>query len=139
MGPTLTDVFVIGYRRFLQKHLAQIKYILPEAVHLEYVRSYDQESRIKRWELKVSLLPLPAAAEEPSVSGGCTSKRPKIESVQRRLVFHSRLVKLAATLPEVNDHFDVHHPHRGVFWIFVNLLVGASSGFNAHKPCAHTG
>ncbi|XP_024356720.1 uncharacterized protein [Physcomitrium patens] len=118
-------------RRFLQKHLAQIKYILPEAVHLEYVRSYDQESRIKRWELKVSLLPLPAAAEEPSVSGGCTSKRPKIESVQRRLVFHSRLVKLAATLPEDDDIPAHPMPER----IFNGNSKGANTGLPAATTC----
>jgi chromatin licensing and DNA replication factor 1 len=81
--------------------LAQIKYILPEAIDLEYVRSYDQDTRSKKWEMKISLLPMPAEAEEPSREVGVSSKKPKIETVQRRRAFHARLVKFASSHPEV--------------------------------------
>lgn len=91
----------IDCRRFLQKHLAQIKYILPEAVHLEYVNVYDPDTRNKKWELKVALLPMPAEAEAPPSELGSSNKRPKIETVQRRRAFHARLVKFAATHSEV--------------------------------------
>lgn len=88
-------------RRFLQKHLAQIKYLLPEAIDLEYVRSYDSDTRSNRWELKVSLLPMPAETEEPSREGETNLKKPKIETVQRRRAFHARLAKFASTHSEV--------------------------------------
>ncbi|XP_073386415.1 uncharacterized protein [Physcomitrium patens] len=90
-------------RRFLQKHLAQIKHILPEAVDLEYVRLYDQESYTRKWELKIALLPMPAEETEPIRDGKCTSKKPKIESVQRRRVFHTRLARFAVTHSEDDD------------------------------------
>ncbi|KAG0557381.1 hypothetical protein KC19_11G125200 [Ceratodon purpureus] len=90
-------------RRFLQKHLAQIKYILPEAIDLEYVRSYDAGTLSNKWELKISLLPMPAEAEEPAEEGECAAKKPKIETVQRRRAFHARLVKFASTHSEEDD------------------------------------
>lgn len=96
-------VFGHGCRRFLQKHLAQIKHILPEAVDLEYVRLYDQESYTRKWELKIALLPMPAEETEPIRDGKCTSKKPKIESVQRRRVFHTRLARFAVTHSEVGN------------------------------------
>jgi hypothetical protein len=96
-----TDVSKPGCRRFLQKHLAQIKHILPEAVELEYVRSYDADTRSNKWELKISLLPMPADAEEPSQEGEGVAKKPRIETVQRRRAFHARLVKFASTHSEV--------------------------------------
>lgn len=105
-------------RRFLQKHLAQIKYILPEAIDLEYVRSYDQDSRSKKWEMKISLLPMPAEAEEPSSEPRCSSKKPKIETVQRRRAFHGRLVKFVSTHPEVSDL----------------IIVSVSSGLRRWRP-----
>lgn len=94
-------------RRFLLRHLAQIKHILPEAVHLDWVRSYDADTREKKWEVRISLLPMPAEEVEPNASGS-TKKKPRVDTVQRRRVFHSRLVKFASTHPEVSSTIKCH-------------------------------
>ncbi|KAG0608111.1 hypothetical protein M758_8G079000 [Ceratodon purpureus] len=119
-------------RRFLQKHLAQIKYILPEAIDLEYVRSYDQDTRSKNWEMKISLLPMPAEAEEPT-EAGCSRKKPKIETVQRRRAFHARLVKFVSTHPE---HDDVpEHPLPERTFLGNSASKGTLSGMPAVTTC----
>lgn len=100
-----------GCRRFLQKHLAQIKQILPEVVDLEYVKLYDDESSTRKWELKIALLPISAEESVQTQEAKCTAKKPKIESVQRRRVFHARLAKFAATHPEVSNICDFKLPH----------------------------
>lgn len=46
---------------------------------------------------------MPAEVEEPPSEVGSSSKRPKIETVQRRRAFHARLVKFAATHSEVRN------------------------------------
>lgn len=103
------DVGMFGghCRRFLLRHLAQIKHILPEAVHLDWVRSYDADTREKKWEVRISLLPMPAEEVEPNASGS-TKKKPRVDTVQRRRAFHSRLVKFASTHPEVSSTIRCH-------------------------------
>lgn len=103
------DVAMFGEhcRRFLLRHLAQIKHILPEAVHLDWVRSYDADTREKKYEVRISLLPMPAEEVEPNASGS-TKKKPRVDTVQRRRAFHSRLVKFASTHPEVSSTIKCH-------------------------------
>jgi hypothetical protein len=42
------------------QHLAQIKHILPEAMKLEYVRCSNSYLQRNKWDLCISLLPMPA-------------------------------------------------------------------------------
>lgn len=89
--------------------MAQIKHILPEAVHLEYVRSWDSELQRSKWDLSISLLPMPSPAEKEEEESELQSselissvrKQPKISSVERRKAFHRRLLEFANTHPEV--------------------------------------
>jgi hypothetical protein len=48
-------------RWFLLQHLAHIKHILLEAVKLEYIRCWDSDLQRNKWDLCISLLPMPAA------------------------------------------------------------------------------
>jgi hypothetical protein len=98
-------------RRFLHQHLAQIKHILPEAVHLEYFRSWDSDLQRSKWDLSISLLPMPSPAEKEEEESEFRSselissvrKQPKISSVERRKAFHRRLLEFANTHPEVTQ------------------------------------
>ncbi len=41
--------------------MAHIKHMLPEAMKLEYVRCWDSDLQRNKWDLCISLLPMPAA------------------------------------------------------------------------------
>jgi hypothetical protein len=108
-------------RRFLHQHLAQIKHILPEAVHLEYVRSWDSDLQRSKWDLSISLLPMPSPAqkeeeEESELQSfeliSSVRKQPKISSVERRKAFHRRLLEFANTHPEVTQMHLRRHRER---------------------------
>ncbi|KAH8942717.1 hypothetical protein BDL97_13G008300 [Sphagnum fallax] len=108
-------------RRFLHQHLAQIKHILPEAVKLEYVRCWDSDLQRNKWDLCISLLPMPAAGaaavdgddDESELLEGDLLESSKliypkqgnshIETVGRRRAFHTRLLEFASTHLEEDD------------------------------------
>ncbi|CAM6011042.1 unnamed protein product [Sphagnum balticum] len=122
-------------RRFLHQHLAQIKHILPEAVHLEYVRSWDSELQRSKWDLSISLLPMPSPAEKDEEESELQSselissvkKQPKISSVERRKAFHRRLQEFANTHPEQDDVPEDPLPER-LFKAGGAAATGSSSG-----------
>ncbi|KAK1371868.1 hypothetical protein POM88_037960 [Heracleum sosnowskyi] len=51
-----TQVQILARREFLYKHLAQIKYILPEAVKTERILIHNEKNRCMEPEMKISLL-----------------------------------------------------------------------------------
>jgi len=52
--------WVCSWRQFLFQHLVQIKHILSKVVKLEYVRCWDSYLQRNKWDLCISLLPMPA-------------------------------------------------------------------------------
>lgn len=43
-------------RKFLSRHLAQIKYVLPEAVQIDKILVHDEKTKCMKPELKIALL-----------------------------------------------------------------------------------
>lgn len=74
-------------RRFLFQHLAQIKHILPEVVKLEYVRCWDSYLQRNKWDLCISLLPMPATGAAAIDGDGDES-----ELLQGDLLENSKLI-----------------------------------------------
>jgi len=57
--------WVCSWRRFLFHHLAHIKHILSEVVKLKYVRCWDSYLQRNKWDLCISLLPMPTTLNPP--------------------------------------------------------------------------
>ncbi|CAM6095560.1 unnamed protein product [Calypogeia fissa] len=89
-------------RRFLMKHLAQIKHIFSEVLQLEYVRCQDPDSWGERWDLRITLLPLssdcPHTSSPLKGSVGQTA-----QTIRRRKEFHARLVNFESSHSEDED------------------------------------
>lgn len=50
------DLFLVVCRNFQYKHLAQIKYILPEAILIDKILIHDKETLCMRPDVKITLL-----------------------------------------------------------------------------------
>lgn len=83
-------LFLSPCRKFLYKHLAQIKYILPESLKIDKVLVHDKKTLCMRPDLKVTLLF--NAVEVPPQKSGFTMLRE---------LFISRLEDFASEHPEV--------------------------------------
>ncbi|KAI5067241.1 hypothetical protein GOP47_0017769 [Adiantum capillus-veneris] len=97
------------HRRFLRSHLAQIKYILPDALQVEEYVSWDAESQCSRRDLRVSLHPI---SKEGSASmQRCRSPQKSTEMVIRRREFRRRLLDFFRK----NKEIDVDVPQASMF------------------------
>ncbi len=130
---------VCSWRRFLLQHLAQIKHILPEAVKLEYIKCWDSDLQRNKWDLCISLLPMPAAGaaavddDESELLEGDLLESSKliyskqgnshIETVRRRRAFHTRLLEFASTHLEVQGRTSTLITTSWCFWCSVNFLL----------------
>ncbi|XP_042502021.1 CDT1-like protein a, chloroplastic isoform X2 [Macadamia integrifolia] len=87
-----TQVEVLTKRKFSYCHLAQIKYILPEAVQIEKILVHDEKTLCMKPDLKISLLfnALPAHPDEAA-------------SMVMRQVFRARLLDFYDTHPKECD------------------------------------
>ncbi|KAL3691208.1 hypothetical protein R1sor_004859 [Riccia sorocarpa] len=99
-------------RRFLRCHLAQLKFLFPEVLELDYVRVPDQDSRREVWDLRITLRsysssPHPSTGS-PLKKGASATASPSrgernAQTLARRKEFHSRLLKFAGSHGEDVD------------------------------------
>ncbi|KAF5730397.1 CDT1-like protein b [Tripterygium wilfordii] len=87
-----TQVEVLTKRKLSYRHLAQIKYILPEAMKIDKILLHDEKTLCMKQSLKITLLlDVIEGHDEPS------------DYVALRQVFASRLVDFCTTYPEACD------------------------------------
>ncbi|XP_047940279.1 CDT1-like protein a, chloroplastic [Salvia hispanica] len=84
---TLTD------RRFTYSHLAQLKFILPEAIVLEKTLQHDERTCCMKPDLRITL----------DVEAIKTKGKSKSGNLQLRKVFHSRLLDFIKSHPEGDE------------------------------------
>ncbi|KAL3697504.1 hypothetical protein R1sor_011580 [Riccia sorocarpa] len=102
----------ISKRRFLRCHLAQLKFLFPEVLELDYVRVPEQDSRRDVWDLRITLRsysssPHPSTGS-PLKKGASATASPSrgernAQTLTRRREFHSRLLKYAGSHGEDVD------------------------------------
>ncbi|KAL2622738.1 hypothetical protein R1flu_002943 [Riccia fluitans] len=97
-------------RRFLRSHLAQLKFLFPEAIEIDYVRVPDLDSRRDVWDLRISIKNYSSTAfpacGSPLKKGATASPSRGDRNSQtliRRKEFHSRLLKFASSHGEDVD------------------------------------
>lgn len=107
----LCEIFVFGrmefdpsllhslVRKFLPSHLAQIKYILPEAVQIDKILVHDEKTKCMKVEMNIGLL------------SDIVKHRDEDESVYVALstIFSWRLRDFSAKHPEVIVSFLLHN------------------------------
>ncbi|KAL7134350.1 hypothetical protein ABFS83_11G021000 [Erythranthe nasuta] len=97
--PTFTDISsqiqCLTDRRFTHKHLAQLKFIVPEAIVLEKVLRLDEQTSCMKPDLRITLNL--EALTSPSKSKSQSS------NLQLRKVFRSRLLEFLKSHPECDD------------------------------------
>lgn len=87
---TAFDSLFSFFRKFEYKHLAQIKYILPEAIQINKILVHDTETMCMKPEIKVTLL-------FDVVEGHCEPSA----FIALSNAFASRLENFLSTQPEV--------------------------------------
>ncbi|KAM5570227.1 CDT1-like protein a, chloroplastic [Rosa sericea] len=87
-----TQVEILAKRKFLYSHLAQIKFILPEAIKIDWVLVSDKETQFMKPDINISLL-------FDIVKG----HREISDFTALRQVFASRLMSFFAMHPEASD------------------------------------
>ncbi|XP_020525652.1 CDT1-like protein b isoform X2 [Amborella trichopoda] len=93
------QVGILAKRKFSYANLAQLKYILPEAIQIEKVIVHDGKSLCMEPELRVSLVPDALESEEEKST--TLPKGSSIWSLQE--VFHARLLDFFKAHPEVEE------------------------------------
>ncbi|KAI4351965.1 hypothetical protein L6164_006263 [Bauhinia variegata] len=87
-----TQVEVLAKRKFSYPHLAQMKYILPEAIHIDKILVHDKKSLCMKPDLKITLT--------FEVVEGNTSESAYLSL---RKLFGSRLIDFFTRRPEATD------------------------------------
>ncbi|KAL8037169.1 hypothetical protein ABFX02_11G022700 [Erythranthe guttata] len=97
--PTFTDISsqiqCLTDRRFTHKHLAQLKFIVPEAIVLEKVLRLDEQTSCMKPDLRITLNL--EALNSPSKSKSQSS------NLQLRKVFRCRLLEFLKSHPECDE------------------------------------
>ncbi|KAL6183379.1 hypothetical protein ACLB2K_044790 [Fragaria x ananassa] len=87
-----TQVEILAKRKFLYRHLAQIKFILPEAIKIDWVLVSDKETQFMKPDMNISLL-FDIVKGHHEIS----------DFIALRQVFASRLMSFFAMHPEASD------------------------------------
>ncbi|KAI4347381.1 hypothetical protein L6164_008197 [Bauhinia variegata] len=87
-----TQVEVLAKRKFLYPHLAQMKYILPEAIHIDKILVHDKKSLCMKPDLKITLT-FEVVEENSSESAYLSLGK----------LFGSRLIDFFSKHPEATD------------------------------------
>lgn len=82
-------------RRFTYRHLSQLKHILPEAIEINKVLVFDEQTSCMKPDLRITLN---AESVEKDRELG-----PETGPVDLRKLFHIRLLDFIKTHPEVNS------------------------------------
>lgn len=83
------------FRRFTYSHLAQLKFILPEAIEIKKILMHDERTNCMKPDLFVAL-------HVDAVIENNGKKKSESGNVQLRKVFHSRLLDFSKFHPEVS-------------------------------------
>ncbi|KAG6547866.1 hypothetical protein Mapa_010686 [Marchantia paleacea] len=92
-------------RRFLRSHLAQLKFLFPEVIEIDYVRVPDLDSRRDVWDLRICLKSFVGLPGGSPLKGAASPSRDKnSQTIRRKREFHSRLLKFSRS---TNENVDV--------------------------------
>ncbi|GLJ32856.1 hypothetical protein SUGI_0661850 [Cryptomeria japonica] len=99
-GNICPQVETMTHRRFMHAHVAQMKYILPEALLLEKIMVHDEKTLCMKADLKISLL---HDALNSAEGGQVFISASKVNTSILRKTFHTRLEEFAQLHPEGDD------------------------------------